>query len=191
MKAKQKAFLRAYTAVGSITEAAKACKMSRSSHYEWMEHEPEYAEAFTAAQEEAVETLEAECWRRAKDGVHEPVIYQGRLQFLPKFDRKTKTVKIDPTTKRPIISDVPLTVRKKSDVLLIFLLKALRPDKYRDNFKGEITTISRAGKIDLSVLTDDEFEQLRALTEKAANAGSAGSGSPTPEPIEVPAALPK
>lgn len=57
-----------------------------------------------------VVSLEAEARRRAMDGVDEPVYHKG---------------------------EVVGHVRKYSDTLLIFLLKAHRPHKYRDNYKIE------------------------------------------------------
>ena len=56
----------------------------------------------------ATDTLEMEARRRASLGVEEPVYYQGQVVGY---------------------------VRKYSDVLLMFLLKAQRPEKFRDNHK--------------------------------------------------------
>ena len=69
--------------------------------------------------------------------------------------------------------------RRYSDTLLIFLLKAHRPKKYRDNVKlthegklkhenkvkheGEILVVK---KPDLSLLTYEELVQLRAIAQK-------------------------
>lgn len=57
---------------------------------------------------------------------------------------------------------------KPSDTLLIFLLKARRPEKFREQFKldhaGEIKT---SEGFDLSRLTDKELSQLEALQAKA------------------------
>ena len=46
-----------------------------------------------------------------------------------------------------------------SDLLLIFLLQALRPAVYRDNFKGEIS-IPKPTRVDLFKLTDEQLHQL-------------------------------
>jgi hypothetical protein len=71
-----------------------------------------YAEKFASAREEAVDLLEGEALRRAVQGVEEPVFYKGE-----RVDKGQ--------------------VRRYSDVLLIFLLKANRPVKFRD--RVEIT----------------------------------------------------
>jgi hypothetical protein len=108
----QAAFLAAIRTTGNVSQAAAAAGIGRRTHYGWI-NDPEYATAFDDAMEEASDVLEAEAWRRAKDGVDEPVFYQGIECGA---------------------------VRKYSDTLLIFLLKGARPEKYRErvdmNHKG-------------------------------------------------------
>lgn len=131
---KQRAFLAAYSLTGNISEAARAANTARRSHYEWMA-DPAYAELFAEASAEACDALETEARRRATEGVQEPVIYQGQLQYLPALTKKG-TIRKD-RKGRTVWSDKPLTVAKKSDLLLIFLMKAAMPDKYRENVKVE------------------------------------------------------
>jgi len=165
---KQRAFLAAYAQTGNITRAAALAKVARSRHYEWMD-DPDYAAAFAAAGEEASDHLEAEARRRAVEGIEEPVVYQGEL-----------AMKIDSIGRR---TAHPLTIRRYSDVLLIFLLKGMRPDKFRDNWRGEITgpggapLVARAG-LDLSNLTDDELTTLRELAKKATAQRGRGAAAP-------------
>ena len=118
---KQKAFLAAYSKRGNISDAARAAKCHRSQHYEWI-NDPDYADAFFQAQEQAVELLELEARKRATRG---------------------------------------------SDLLLIFLLKSLRPHIYRDNFKGEIN-VNTPMRVDLSNLTNEQLHTLRTLAAAAA-----------------------
>ena len=103
---KRRAFLRAYAETCNIKLAAQAAGIHRQRHYDWMKDD-DYAKAFDHAKQEAVETLEAEARRRAVDGWEVPV-YQG--------GRKVGAI------------------RKYSDLLLIFLLKAAAPETYRDNY---------------------------------------------------------
>jgi hypothetical protein len=133
---KQRAFLAAYAKIGTLSGAAEAAKIARRNHSNWMK-DAEYAADFAAAEERAIETLEAEARRRAERGVEEPVIYQGQLQFEPKRDRYGRTVK--DLEGKVVYSTTPLTVRKPSDILLMFLLKAKRPDVYRDNAAVQMT----------------------------------------------------
>ncbi len=104
---KQKAFLAAYAACANVRLAARLARCARSQHYWWL-RQPAYAEAFAEARAEACEALESEAWRRAVEGVVRPVYYRGKVVG---------------------------TVREYSDTLLIFLMKAAMPQKYRDNAK--------------------------------------------------------
>ena len=64
MTAKQRAFLRAYAKSASVTEAAKASKIGRRAHYDWI-HEAEYKAAYDDAREQACEALETIARKRA------------------------------------------------------------------------------------------------------------------------------
>ena len=86
----EKKFLELYKATGNVSLSAYGSGTARSNVYARREDSPEFAARMDAAHIEAVETLEAEAWNRA---------------------------------------------RKTSDVLLIFLLKALKPQMYRENIK--------------------------------------------------------
>ena len=108
---KQKAFLVAYALCGNVRAAARLARCARSQHYWWL-NQPAYAEAFAEAHAEACDALESEARRRAVKGVRKPVFYQGTICG---------------------------SVCEYSDTLLIFLLKAALPEKYRDNVKTEHT----------------------------------------------------
>jgi hypothetical protein len=119
----QNAFLDAYKEMGNISRASTASNIDRRSHYRWLENDEAYAENFAEAEKEAIEKLEAEARRRASEGYEEPVFYKG---------------------------EVCGTVRKYSDVLLMFLLKGLKPDMYKDRTHTEISgnvTIGLAEKL--------------------------------------------
>lgn len=47
----KRAFLRAYCVQGNVTESARIALMERTSHYLWMDADPEYAAAFAEAQD--------------------------------------------------------------------------------------------------------------------------------------------
>ena len=85
--------------------------MGRRTHYDWLETDEGYTARFKEAEEGVTEALEAEARRRAQVGVEEPVHFQGK--------------RID-------------TIRRYSDTLLIFLLKARRPDTYRERFDHQV-----------------------------------------------------
>ena len=77
LTARQKAFLVAYAACGTITHAATAAKIARKTHYQWLKKKTDYANAFDEAKSEATDNLIQEARRRAAEGVDEPV-FSGR-----------------------------------------------------------------------------------------------------------------
>lgn len=111
----RKRFLEEYASCGSITASARVAGMgSAASHYEWLKSVPGYPEAFAEAHQKSIEVLEVEARRRAHEGYLEPVFYKG--------------VQVG-------------TVRKFSDNLLMFLLRAAVPHKYRENQKIEVSGV--------------------------------------------------
>jgi hypothetical protein len=102
---RKKRFLDAFARCGVLTYAARAAGISRVTVYAWQEHDPEFAAALREAAIESTEALEREAYRRAHGGVLQSVYQQGQRVGQ---------------------------VRKYSDVLLIFLLKARKPEVYRD-----------------------------------------------------------
>jgi len=128
----QRAFLECYREMGVIRRACKVAKVGRSSHYEWMENNPAYRAAFEASKEDAADTLEAEVFRRAVTGVKKPTgWYKGVAGGY---------------------------VREYSDLLLMFRLKALRPEKYRER----VEVRGMVGRIDLNLLPDHLIARLAA-----------------------------
>jgi hypothetical protein len=102
---KKRAFLAAYSELGTVTHAADAAGIDRRSHSNWMHSDPGYRDAFESAGEMAVQHLEREARRRAIEGTEKPVYQGGKLVG---------------------------TIREYSDTLLIFLLKGARPERYRE-----------------------------------------------------------
>jgi hypothetical protein len=102
----QKAFLAALEETGSVTRAAEAAGINRCSAYDHKRSDQEFATAWEQALDVAADTLEDEARRRAYEGTDEPVFQKGE--------------KVG-------------TIKRYSDVLLIFLLKGIRPQKWRES----------------------------------------------------------
>ena len=64
---KKRLFLEKFAQCGIIAPCAKAAGIARRTHYDWLTNDPEYREAFAAAQLDADDALEAEARRRACD----------------------------------------------------------------------------------------------------------------------------
>lgn len=109
---KLSAFCAALAETGQVSKACAAVGISRQTAYGWREDLPEFAEAWDKALKISTGVLEDEAVRRGHDGWDEPVFHQG-VQCG--------------------------TVRKFSDTMLIFTLKARDPAKYRENSRVELT----------------------------------------------------
>lgn len=123
-------FLGALAESGNVTVATSEAGVSRMTAYNAKRNDPEFKQAWAEALSSAADLMEAEARRRAVDGVNEPVVYQGQLcgQWV---NAEGETV----NEQTPGAKLIPITIRKYSDTLLIFLMKAARPKKYRDNAK--------------------------------------------------------
>jgi hypothetical protein len=148
----KKAFLAAFADTGNITASAKLAGIARATHYDWMGSDEKYAKAFAAATEEAADLLELEARRRAVDGVDEPVIHQGQLMGTWVNDKGERVTETTPGAKH-----IPLTIKKYSDTMLIFLIKGARPQKYRERFEH---TGAEGGPILLKPITLDGDKKL-------------------------------
>lgn len=105
-------FLDELRRTGNVSAAAEVAGIDRSTAYRSRENSQRFTADWEEALEEACDALELEARRRAVDGVDHPVIYEGE------------------------ITD---TYKRYSDTLLIFLLKAHRPEKFRERM--DITTM--------------------------------------------------
>lgn len=91
---------------GNVHDAARQADLTTKQIRKFRRNNPRAEQAFQEALDQGTDAIEAELHRRAVAGIMEPVFYKGRRVN---------------------------TVRKKSDVLLMFLLKSRRPHLYRDN----------------------------------------------------------
>lgn len=98
-------FLGILAAYGNVKEACEKAGIARQTVYQRREKDSDFAAAWDNALEIAADVLEREAWRRAVEGWDEPV-YQGK--------------------------ELVGTIRKYDSTLLIFLLKGIRPAKYRE-----------------------------------------------------------
>jgi hypothetical protein len=121
-------FLKELATSGNVTHSAATAGLDRKTVYNWYESDVEFAKAWNDALEQAGDILEAEARRRAAHGVDEPIVWQGKVSATWINDRGEVVAEGTPGAKQ-----IPLTVKKYSDTLLIFLLKGAKPAKYRDN----------------------------------------------------------
>lgn len=116
VKAKTR-FLRDFAVCGVVLRAAKSAKVGRRTVYEWLERDAVFKGLYDEAYQDANDAMEEEARRRGEDGVPEPVYQGGKLVGH---------------------------IQKYSDTLLITMLKARRPDVFRER-------IEHSGKKDAPV----------------------------------------
>jgi hypothetical protein len=127
-------FLEELARRGIVSDACKAAGVARRTAYEWRAADTVFAAAWDEALDQAVDTMEREAHRRAVEGVEEPVI--GRVER----DRDGILTDEDGN---------PLYIRKYSDSLLTTMLKANRPEKYRER-----TDVHHSGAIAVEFVND-------------------------------------
>lgn len=141
---RKRAFLLAYAEIGTVLHAAEAAGVSRRQHQRWVHEDAEYAAAFADAKAEVIEVYERELHRRAVEGVEKPV-WRGGEQVG--------------------------SIREYSDVLLIFRMKALAPERYRDNHRVEHTG-ANGGPIEIETRRASLLERAEALVTNNPDQGS-------------------
>lgn len=115
------AFLESYAKWANISYACEQAKVPRSCVYEWQEHDPEFANGFRIAGEQATERLEKEAFRRAIEG--------------------------SPYKRTSYWHGEPVGTDEKieySDNLLMLLLRARKPDVYREKVDVAVSQVVKA-----------------------------------------------
>jgi hypothetical protein len=114
----QERYLEGIRQFGTLVHACQLARVSPHTVYAWREHSEDFSLRENEAQEHLTQTLEREALRRALEGFDRPVYQKGVLVGYE---------------------------RVYSDTLMNTLLKARRPDKYRENINvsGSVEQIVR------------------------------------------------
>lgn len=131
----------------NVGRACASVGIGRTTAYRWREEDPGFAEAWDKALAIGVSALEDEAHRRAFEGVDEPLTHQGQFTYLyrTRLDENGDPVLNEHglPIQDPVLDEngehKVAAVRKYSDTLAIFLLKAHDPAKYRENSRMELT----------------------------------------------------
>lgn len=139
-------FIAALLKSSNVSAACRKAKIARSFAYNERNLDAEFKAAWDEALEMALDDAESEAWRRGVKGT-----ISNR-----QYDKDGNLIN---------------ETRQYSDTLLIFMLKAHRPAKYRETVRNELTgpsggAIRMAQEHDLSKLSLDELIQLRAIVAK-------------------------
>ena len=122
-----------------MTASCKKAGYGRTSVFEWKRDNEEFAARYQDADDQAVERMEEEADRRAVEGFEKPVFYQGQPvgQWFDADGRPCLADSVDANGEPRAVRFKRYEVREFSDTLLMFRLKAKRPDHYRENSKIE------------------------------------------------------
>lgn len=112
-------FLELFGATCNITLACKGAGVSRGTVYGYQRDNEEFAQQMADAKQQAIETLEAICWDRAK---------------------------------------------KKSDLLMMFLLKAHRPEMYRERQE-----IQHSGSVEYVVIAPPKAQGVEEWAQQSSD----------------------
>ena len=148
-----KAFIAALSRTGNIRQSCEAAEVGRTTVYTLRDVDETFKTEWEIALDESADLLEQEARRRAEQGVQRLKFHNGNVIMVQALSPEGTPLVNDKN--EPIM--VPYIEHEYSDTLTIFLLKGIRPEKYRDN-----VAIRHSGKIDVSKLSDDE---LRAIIE--------------------------
>jgi hypothetical protein len=145
----QKAYLANLRVTGNRTLAAEAAKVHRATPYTWAREDPEFAKEVEEALEVSCDMLEAEVRRRAVEGTEELTgWYMGKPGG---------------------------TVRRYSDLLLLALLRAHRPERWREKHSHEVT-----GKNGAPLVTPSKIEIVLVRPNHEGEGVEWGEGEETP-----------
>jgi hypothetical protein len=141
-ESKREKFLETISASGNISLAAQAAGVSRRTPYYHRDKDPDFAQAWEDAFDEFLDHAEKEAWRRATEGVEEPIgfdkgVHQGMF------------------------------VKRYSDTLLMFMLKGHRAEKFRENLNlsGGVDT----GESALAGLSLKALRQIEKIIDEDDN----------------------
>lgn len=123
-------FLPALAEYGNVSKAAKKAKVSRAVVYAERDVNEHFRAAWDAALKIGIEAIEDEAKRRAFEGTLKPVFQGGKRVG---------------------------SIREYSDTLTIFLLKAHKPELYRDRSQAMNVNITAE---ELARLSDDDLDEL-------------------------------
>lgn len=130
-------FIKTFAQTANVLASCRASGVDRSTVDEWREHDVTFTVRYHTAERDAIDVLRAEAFRRAVQGVDEPLTSMGKIVMVKGDDGKER----------------PLTVKKYSDSVLLALLKARAPEMKESTTKIDITSNGQTvGQLDLTTL---------------------------------------
>ena len=142
---KRAIFIENVAQMGNVAMAARATGWSRGTPYALRKTDKLFAEAWKEAEDIAVDMLEGQAWSLAMKGVKEPVFHNGeQCGFKVKY----------------------------SERMLEILLKARRPNTYRENIKAELDV--KGGVLVVPGVAKEADWEAEAVEQQAEHRASTG-----------------
>jgi AcrR family transcriptional regulator len=159
-------FLETLSETGHVTKSAAAAGIPRRTVYNWRRDDEGFRQQWDEAAELGTDALVDEAVRRGKDGTLRPVYQRGKEVG---------------------------TIREFSDTLLIFLLKARRPE-YRDTARVQVAgdpvnpiQHEHSGTITIAAKLALFRERYGAADAAGVSRADGGPQPPDPAPAQPPA----
>lgn len=150
---KRKAFLKYLRQTGKVAFSARKAGFADTSYlHKLKQQDEEFAAEWAAAIDAAMDRFEDEAIRRAVEGVDKAVMYKGEVVHYEK---------------------------EYSDQLLMFMLRAGRPDKFRDNVNVSGTISANIGVAILPMTAPKLEDWERAALDVQANQKLLAPAAPT------------
>lgn len=169
---KQRRFLKAYAECGIVSRSAEAAKIDRCNHYRWLADpdDPDYANAFTLADEMAINNLEDEARFRAIEGLRKYKFDRGLPVYVACDKSHPEAVKFKDEDGK-ISFARHYYEHDRSDTLLLALLNAAHPERfgrYRHDHSGKVD-VNHSGNVQVYI------------PENSRNGSAAPSPPPPPQ----------
>jgi hypothetical protein len=139
---KRHQFLETLALTGNVVRSCRMASLPRQTAYDWRKAIPGFAEAWDDAKEMGTDALEDEAIRRAHQGLARKKFYKG----VPIIDPETGEQYVE---------------REYSDNLLMFMLKARRPDKFKDRSEPQMS--GQRGISGIQVMPTKSAEESMAV----------------------------
>lgn len=126
-----KGFLASLAQSGNVRLACEAASIDRSTVYDLRDSDTSFAADWETALDESADRLEQEARRRAETGLRRLKFHNGNPIMVQALDEGG--IPLMDMDGKPVM--VPYIEHEYSDTLMIFLLKGIRPEKYRDRYE--------------------------------------------------------
>ena len=174
---KQARFLARYRKSGNVKFSCSYAGISRQTFYNWRDTDDTFKAQLADAEPDVDDTLNYAAYERGVEGVPSYVVSNGHMVYeeIPVMN-PDGTPKLNKQGGQVYLRGKPLVERKYSDTLLVTLLKARMPEKYRERSAIEHTGKDggpiKVDHTDYSKFSDEELDLLERMAQKVKDGGN-------------------